>query len=395
VPVAYVNLVGGQDGLVFDGGSHLVDHAGAVVARGPALEEDVVVCDIDLSWSRRSARAEPHRRAAVRPAAGAVHVLPVVTGAEPSAPDDDPPVLSAPDGVAPWPGAEEHRWHAVGVALRDFTAGLRIERVLVGFDGTLGAGLTALAAAEALGPERVVVVDALPASVGEHDDRRAWARAVREAGGFAAPFSPRPLVHVAAPDPGAAPGDTSADALPLEHVVPDEDPAVRLIASRTTLLGLELAADAHEALLLSSADRTMRALGGGWPHELAGGFAPIGDLTRGWLVRIAAWLADRPGGPAAPAELLDRAAATLGGPRPLHEPCAVLDRVVEGYIDANHPTEVIVEREGLTTEMVLALAHRIDRAELTRRSQPVAPRMSGRALSDDRRIPIVWRRGWP
>jgi NAD+ synthase (glutamine-hydrolysing) len=402
VPVAYVNLVGGQDGLVFDGGSHLTDHTGSVLARGPALEEDVVVCDVDLSWSRRSARAEPHRRAAVRPAAGAVMVLPVTSAADPSVvPAEERPRPPA-DGVARWPGDEEHRWLAVQVALRDFTAGLRIERVLVGLDGTLGAGLTALAAAEALGPQNVVLVDALPASVAHDDDRRAWARAVVDAAGFAEAADPAwtgvelPLVHVAAPDPTAEPGDTDADALPLEHVVPDDDPAVRLIASRATLLGLELAADAHEALLLATADRTMRALGGGWPHELAGGFAPIGDLTRGWLVRIAAWLAARTQAPlAAPPELLTRAAATLGGPRPLHEPCALLDRVVEGYIDANHPTEVIVEREGLSTAMVLALAHRIDRAELTRRSQPLAPRMSGRALSDDRRIPVVWRRGWP
>jgi NAD+ synthase (glutamine-hydrolysing) len=402
VPVAYVNLVGGQDGLVFDGGSHLTDHTGSVLARGPALEEDVVVCDVDLSWSRRSARAEPHRRAAVRPAAGAVMVLPVTSTADPAVvPAEERPRPPA-DGVSRWPGNEEHRWLAVQVALRDFTAGLRIDRVLVGLDGTLGAGLTALAAAEALGPENVVLVDALPASVAHDDDRRAWARAVVRAAGFAEAADPAwtgvelPLVHVAAPDPAAEPGDTDADALPLEHVVPDEDPAVRLIASRATLLGLELAADAHEALLLATADRTMRALGGGWPHELAGGFAPIGDLTRGWLVRIAGWLAARETAPlVAPPELLTRAAATLGGPRPLHEPCALLDRVVEGYIDANHPTEVIVEREGLSTEMVLALAHRIDRAELTRRSQPLAPRMSGRALSDDRRIPVVWRRGWP
>jgi NAD+ synthase (glutamine-hydrolysing) len=446
VPVAYVNLVGGQDGLVFDGGSHLTDHAGAVVARGPALEEAVVICDVDLSWSRRSARSEPHRRAALRPAPGAVHVLPVQTGADPRvepAGDGHPA-----DGVAPWPGPEDHRWRAVLTALRDFTAGLRIDRVLVGLDGTLGAGLTALAAAEALGPDRVVLVDALPASVGADDDRRAWTDAVVSAGGWpsashpALPTAgaavaggargdapapsgglptdrgaagndaehgiggprdaegampiPLPLVHVAAPDPEAEPGDHSADALPLEQVVPDEDPAVRLIASRTTLLGLELAADAHEALLLSSADRTMRALGGGWPHELAGGFAPIGDLTRGWLVRIAWWLAAREeGAVVAPSAVLERAGETIGGPDPLHEPCATLDRVVEGYIDANHPTEVIVQREGLPTEMVLALADRIDRAELRRRSQPIAPRMSGRALSDDRRIPVVWRRGWP
>ena len=405
VPVAYVNLVGGQDGLVFDGGSHLTDHAGAVVARGPALEEAVVICDVDLSWSRRSARSEPHRRAAQRPAPGAVHVLPVQTGADPRVqpPEDGQPA----DGVAPWPGPEDHRWRAVRTALTDFTAGLRIDRVLVGLDGTLGAGLTALAAAEALGHERVVLVDALPESVAADDDRRAWTAAVVAAGGWpssaAGTAGPDdgmpvalPLVHVAAPDPGAEPGDHTADALPLEQVVPDEDPAVRLIASRTTLLGLELAADAHEALLLSSADRTMRALGGGWPHELAGGFAPIGDLTRGWLVRIARWLADREDGALVPPEsVLERAAETIGGPDPLHEPCATLDRVVEGYIDANHPTEVIVEREGLPTAMVLALADRIDRAELRRRSQPIAPRMSGRALSDDRRIPVVWRRGWP
>lgn len=445
VPVAYVNLVGGQDGLVFDGGSHLTDHSGRVLSRGPALEEAVVVCDVDLAWSRRSARSEPHRRAAQRPAPGAVHVLPVQTGADPIVvpPEDGQPA----DGVAPWPGDEDHRWRAVKVALRDFTAGLRIDRVLVGLDGTLGAGLTALAAAEALGPDRVVLVDAIPESVAADDDRRAWTDAVvagcgflpadapgtraddgsagdgatddagpgrdggavlaptvagrrtgaaRSANGRVAMPIPLPLVHVTAPDPEAEPGDTTADALPLEHVVPDLDPAVRQIASRTTLLGLQLEADAHEALLLSSADRTMRALGGGWPHELAGGFAPIGDLTRGWLVRVARWLAAREDQPVvAPESVLDRASETIGGPVPLHEPCAVLDRVVEGYIDANHPTEVIVEREGLADEMVRALADRIDRAELQRRSQPIAPRMSGRALSDDRRIPVVWRRGWP
>lgn len=398
VPVAYVNLVGGQDHLVFDGGSHLVDHAGMLVARGPAMEEALVICDIDLSWSRRSARAEPHRRATTRPAAGPVHVLPLAVSADPA--HAATPKRGDAHGIAPWPGAEDHRWRGVRVALRDFTAGLGIERVLVGLDGTLGAGLTALAAAEALGPERVVLVDALPAGVADDDERRAWARAVIEAGAFADPPVALPPVHVPPPeqDPVFEPTEAAAppdpDAEP-ELVVPDEDPAVRLVSSRATLLALELVADGHEALLLSSADRTMRALGGGWPHELAGGFAPLGDLTRGWLVRIAGWLVERDERPlAVPDEILERAAETIGGPRPLREPCALLDRVVEGYIDANHPPRAIVEREELDPELVQALCDRIDHAEADRRMLPLAPRMSGRALSDDRRMPVVWQRGW-
>ncbi|MGE4426783.1 MAG: nitrilase-related carbon-nitrogen hydrolase [Solirubrobacteraceae bacterium] len=400
VPVAYANLVGGQDGIVFDGGSHLTDHAGFVVARGPALEEALVVCDVDVSLSRRSARAEPHRRAASRPAAGPVRAIPVDVPRRGPASTADIATRARrrPDGVAPWPAAEEHRWRVAGVALRDFTAGLGVERVLVGLDGTLGAGLTALLACRALGPDRTVLVDALPATVDEDDDRRTWATRVLTAAGHPG-LLPLPPVHVPPPDPVDPQPDADAvappdpDAAP-EAVVPDEDPAVRLVSSRATLLALRLCADGHDAMLLSSADRTMRALGGGWPHELAGGFAPLGDLTRGWLLRIAEWHGGGEVPLDVPASILARASETIGGPRPLIESCALLDEVVEGYIDDNQPRDALADRRGLDQALVAVICDRIDGAEATRRQLPLAPRASGRALSDDRRMPVVWRRGW-
>ncbi|MCK9249545.1 MAG: hypothetical protein M0P31_11310 [Solirubrobacteraceae bacterium] len=396
VPVAYANLVGGQDGIVFDGGSHLTDHAGFVVARGPALDEALVVCDVDVSLSRRSARAEPHRRAATRPAAGPVRTVPVHV--EPAPRSADRRDRRPPDGIATWPGDEEHRWRVGEVALRDFTAGLGAERVLVGLDGTLGAGLTALLACRALGPDRTLLVDALPATVDADDDRRTWTDRVIAASGHPGAL-PLPPVHVPPPDPVDPQPDADAvappdpDAAP-EAVVPDEDPAVRLVASRATLLALRLCADGHDAMLLSSADRTMRALGGGWPHELAGEFAPLGDLTRGWLLRIAAWHGWAATPLDVPPSILARARETIGGPRPLREPCALLDEVVEGYIDENQPRDALAERRGLDRALVAEICERIDGAEATRRQLPIAPRASGRALSDDRRMPVVWRRGW-
>ena len=171
--VAYCNLVGGQDELVFDGRSVVIGPDGDVLARGSAFAEDLVICDIDLQAAVR-ARLRDSRLRRGRRRHGKLHeIIELPLGA-----DDRPRVAAR---IAPEPqGAEEDLRQALVLGLRDYTTKNGFTKVLVGLSGGIDSALVAALAVAALGPDRVECVS-MPTrynSAGTRDDARVVAESL-------------------------------------------------------------------------------------------------------------------------------------------------------------------------------------------------------------------------
>ena len=151
--VAFCNLVGGQDELIFDGGSVIIDERGQIIARGKQFEEDFVVADVDLSAVFRRRLHDPRRRKAT--------VTPLTTVTLPEIPQAaskqtvHPPL--APHIVAPRPPLDEI-YQALVLGTRDYVRKNGFEKVVIGLSGGIDSSLVACIAADALGPEHVLGV---------------------------------------------------------------------------------------------------------------------------------------------------------------------------------------------------------------------------------------------
>jgi NAD+ synthase (glutamine-hydrolysing) len=154
--VAFCNLVGGQDELVFEGGSSIFDQQGEMVARAKLFEEELLVADLDLSAVFRQRLHDPRRRQEQRerPAMVSQQIKHVT-----SAPLSRAPVgIPAVPRIAPRPGPEQEIYQALMLGTRDYVRKNGFEEAVLGLSGRIDSALTAVVAANALGPEHVTGV---------------------------------------------------------------------------------------------------------------------------------------------------------------------------------------------------------------------------------------------
>ncbi|HZI38644.1 MAG TPA: nitrilase-related carbon-nitrogen hydrolase, partial [Acidimicrobiia bacterium] len=147
VPILYVNLIGGQDELVFDGGSAVYDESGHVLARARQFEEDLLVVDLDVRPTFRKRLLDPRGRAS-RPALPEVHIS---EGRPPAGPPH-PPRLETPLG------AEAEVWSALRVGTGDYVTKNHFTDVVIGLSGGIDSSVVAALAVDALGAEHVTGV---------------------------------------------------------------------------------------------------------------------------------------------------------------------------------------------------------------------------------------------
>ena len=356
-PLAYVNMTGGQDDLVFDGDSIVVDAKGALVARAPQFEDGMMLVDVDVATKT----AKPD----------------VVIS-------EDPIAIAKPltPGIAHRLGDEEQMWKAIVVGLRDYVAKNGFSSVLLGLSGGIDSAVVAALAIDALGADRVHGV-AMPSKYSsEHSITDAQAMAQVTGLGFRV-IEIQQMV------------DSFKSRVNLTGLA-EENLQARVRG--TTLMGLSNQAG-H--LVLATGNKSELACGYSTLYgDAVGGYAPIKDIYKTDVWALARWR--------------NRVAIEAGEAAPIpansitKEPSAelrpdqkdsdslpeyeLLDKVLKAYVDEDLGHDALIAA-GFDRELVIRVIGMVDRAEYKRRQYPPGTKVSKRAFGKDRRLPMTskWR----
>lgn len=347
VPIAYVNQVGGNDGLVFDGGSMLVAPDGRVLARAPLFEEALVVTDLD---------------------GGRVRIL-TLDGAPRAAGPAEPSDPVAAEVLS-----------ALVLGVRDYVRKCGFRTAIVGLSGGIDSALTACVAAEALGPEAVLGV-AMPSRYSSSHSREDAAALARDAGiGFSEiPIEPMHEVFLAAL--------ARAQGRPLCDLA-DQNVQARL---RGQIL-MALSNDTG-GLVLSTGNKSELAVGYCTLYgDMAGGLAVIGDVPKTLVYRVARAVNERAGRPLIPERTFTKPPSAELRPDQTDQdtlpPYEVLDDVLHAYVEERLPFERIVAR-GHPPETVRAVLRMVIASEYKRRQAAPVLKISEKAFGEGRRFPIA------
>ena len=339
--IVYVNAVGGQDELVFDGGSMVVSPSGEVAARGAMFEEDLVVVEID-----------------------------------------------GDDGVgpiAPWPTGPEDVYRALVLGLGDYVRKNGFREVVVGLSGGIDSALVATLAADALGPGvvRTVTMPSPYSSPASVEDAEACANRL------GVRFDVVPITGVF---------DAYRSTLAGELEGPGGALAQENIQARIRGNVLMAISNASGSLVLATGNKSEYAVGYATLYgDMAGGFAPIKDVPKTLVYEVAAWRnAQDPTNPPIPDRIMTKPPSAELRPDQLDTdslpPYDVLDPIVEAYVEEDDDVDAIVAR-GFDRATVERVAHLIDRAEYKRRQAAPGVKITPKAFGRDRRLPITNRYG--
>lgn len=371
--LAFCNQVGGQDELVFDGRSALFDAAGELVARAPQFEEHLLIADFDPVLSKRRRLREPLSRRLP----GAPPQQEVALSAGTPAPPRD-----HPSGRAEALHGEAEVWAALRLGIRDYVGKNGFPGVIIGLSGGIDSALTAALAADALGPDRVIGV-ALP-SVHSAPESLAGAAALATSLGIA-------LLEV--PILGVVRAFEDALAEPLAGHPPDiTEENLQARARGTLLMALS---NKLGSLVLATGNKSEMSVGYSTLYgDMVGGFAPLRDVYKTWVYRLARWRNDAEGREVIPEETIRRPPTAELRPDQLDTdslpPYELLDAILEGYVERGlEPAELVAQ--GYADQVVTDVVRMVDRAEYKRRQGPVGIKITPRAFGRDRRMPITTR----
>jgi len=356
MPLVYVNLVGGQDELVFDGGSLVIDAAGEVLYRSPQFEEDLFWVDVPLSEAGRSdVQATVVSRG-------------TLLEGEPAALPD----LREPSG------AVEEVYRALCLGLGDYFRKIGFARVVVGLSGGIDSALVAAIAADALGPEMVwgVAMPSRYSSEGSVADARALAEnlGIRFSEISIEPPFRGFLETLAEAFAGTGPG------------VAEENLQAR--ARGTILMALS---NKHGGLVLATGNKSEMSVGYSTLYgDMVGGYAVLKDVSKTLVYELAAWR--NRNGEVIPAATIAKPPSAELRPGQLDTdslpPYAVLDPILAAYVEKDLAVDDIVKL-GFNREVVERVARLVDRNEYKRRQSAPGVKITPKALGRDRRLPIT------
>src|SRR3954451_14015665 len=377
--VLFCNMVGGQDELVFDGHSVAIDGQGDVVARSPQFEEALTVCTVDPGAVAALRLRDARHRAAVRRSREGEAVDPVAVLARLAVEGDGTPVEGP---IAEPLSPEEEVYTALVTGLRDYVEKNGFESVVFGLSGGIDSSLVALIAVDALGPERVTAVVMPPPSSSE--ETQADARRTAENLGTH-------LLEYDISEPMKGYDEMLAETFEgREPDITEENLQARIRGNIVMALSNKFG-----WLVLTTGNKSEMSVGYATLYgDMAGGFAVLKDVYKGWVYRLVRWRNETEGRELVPATVLDRPpSAELRYEQRDQDslpPYDVLDPILEAYVEQDLDAEEIV-RQGFSREDVGRVIRLVDLAEYKRRQAPPGIRISTRAFGRDRRLPITNR----
>ncbi len=375
--IAFVNAVGAQDELIFDGHSLVLDEEGRIVARAPAFEEALLVVDVD-STTAVGRRLRDARRRALARARRELPNPPVIDVPEREARDHVRPVL------AELLDELEQMRLALELGLRDYVEKNGFRDVVLGISGGIDSALVAALAAEALGPEHVVCVS-MPSQFSSEGTR---SDAKRVAANLGARYLEIPIESIVE-TVGAA----------LETTFEGTEPGIAEENVQARVRGLLVMALSNKFGWLPLATGNKSELSVGYATlygDMAGGFALLKDVYKTDVFRLAEHLNERARRELIPRSIIERApSAELRADQRDEDslpPYEELDRVLEAYVELDSSREELTT-DGFDKDVVDRAVGMIDRAEYKRRQAPPGVKLRPKAFGRDRRVPITnrWR----
>jgi NAD+ synthase (glutamine-hydrolysing) len=373
VVLTYTNVVGGQDELVFDGNSVILDHQGEVIVRGKAFEEDLIVADLNMEAVAR-ARRTGRKKLLPRLVASAVEVC-----AAPLPSVQKTRVRAVPAVTAVLDPLEEV-YRALTLGVRDYVRKNGFTHVVIGLSGGVDSALTAVLAVDALGAENVwgLFMPSPYTSQDSHDD-------VAELGHrLAISVRTIPITTMFA-------SYRHALAVTFEGHAPDTTEENLQARIRGNLLMAFSNKFGH--LVLTTGNKSEMSVGYATLYgDMAGGFAVIKDVPKTMVYGLARLRNLRGTTPVIPKRTLDRPPTAELRPNQKDEdslpPYEILDPILQAYVEEDRSLEEIVEAGygRATVARVIAL---VDGSEYKRRQAPIGIKITHRALGKDRRMPIT------
>jgi len=356
LPVVYLNMVGGQDELVFDGDSMIFDDKGDLIYRAPQFTEDHFVVDVPI----------------VEPAYRSAAPLPVSP-----TPATSRPSIAEPRIVATME-EEEEVYTALVTGLRDYVSKNGFSRVVIGLSGGIDSALTAAIAADALGPDAVWGIT-MPT---RYSSDGSVADSAELASRLGIRFDTIPI------DPVFT---RFLDALEIAFAGTETGVAEENLQARIRGAILMAISNKFGGMVVATGNKSEMAVGYATLYgDMAGGFAVLKDVFKTLVYRLAEWrnrdheviprsIIDKPPS----AELRPDQKDTDSLPE-----YDVLDAVLRGYIELDLSVSDIVD-EGMSVELVSRVASLVDRNEYKRRQAAPGVRITQKAFGRDRRLPIT------
>ena len=380
--VAFCNLVGGQDELVFDGGSVILDERGEVIARGQQFAEDLVVADLDLAAVFRQQLHDPRQRKGRAPqTAEAVQRVTLTPHASFA------PLRATEEHIIPplEPPAEIYQALVTGVG--DYVRKNGFRQAVIGLSGGIDSSLTAAIAVDALGAENVTGVF-MPSRYSSDESREDAAELAQNLGTrFMTIAIDRTfqayLDMLAEPFAGRKPDTT------------EENLQARIRGN--ILMALS---NKHGWLVLTTGNKSEMSVGYATLYgDMAGGLAVIKDVPKDLVYRLSAHVNRRAGRALIPQRVFDKAPTAELRPNQTDQDSLpsypVLDRILHAYVEEDRSLSEIAAlgatEPAFDRATVVDVIRMVDRAEYKRRQAPPGIKITSRAFGRDRRLPITNR----
>ena len=359
IPVVYVNQVGGQDELIFDGSSFVANSEGELIARLPQFEEAVQIVDLDVDECD----------------SGELPVIVTSKKQKKKGEIAEPVVAEVDDPIA-------EVWNALVLATRDYVNKNGFSEVVIGLSGGVDSSLVAAIAVDALGPERVhgVSMPSRYSSQGSEDDAAELAR------NFGIDFQTIPIEA----------GYTALTDM-LESVFRGHSADLTEENLQSRLRGILLMAMSNKKgwLVLTTGNKSETSVGYSTLYgDTAGGFAVIKDCPKLLVYELCRWRNTQTTSPWIPEASITKPPSAELSPDQTDDqslpPYELLDPLLEAYVEQDRSAAELVA-EGYDPEIVQQITRLVDLAEYKRRQSPPGPRISMKAFGKDRRLPITNR----